>query len=243
MFSFCKSSGNCTMHRRFDPYMPWPKLPVPQRSAPASATRSSSAKVENMKALSQAYCPKFLLFVAQGTEAVLIHVLHELFLYEVVKIGLLMLRSLFSCISNWSTKHRVQDRMRGSRMWPQMAAGMLGEGWKRKETKVAGCATSWYFYGIVVSDSAPSCKFQEIQSFCFQMLFQRNIISIKHTSMYFTGECHLSKAGVGQILYDLSDWLHFIKSNYCISKNAGGEQPTEKHIPVILKNNQQIPRN
>lgn len=153
-----------------------------------------------------------------------------------------MLPSLFSRSSNWSTKYRVQDWVRCSWLWPQTAAGILEEGWKRKETKVIGCAIL-YFYGIAMSDSAP-CKFQEFQRLCFQiLLFQRNIISIKHISVYFIAEYHLSKEGIGQILHDLSDSLHFIKSNYYISKNPGQKQPTGKHISVILKNNQRIPRN
>lgn len=61
--------------------------------------------------------------------------------------------------------------------------------------------------------------------------------------MYFIAECHLSKEEVGQILHDLSDWLHFIKSNYYISKTPGQAQPTQKDISVFLKNIQQIPRN
>lgn len=61
--------------------------------------------------------------------------------------------------------------------------------------------------------------------------------------MYFIAECHLPKEGIEHIPHDLSNWLHLIKSNYCISKNPGQEQPTGKHIPVTLKNNQQIPRN
>lgn len=34
MFSFSKSSGNCNIYGRFEPYMPWPKLPQMGFSAP-----------------------------------------------------------------------------------------------------------------------------------------------------------------------------------------------------------------
>lgn len=63
-----------------------------------------------MKALSQMHPPKFPLSMAQGTEAALINVLHALFFHEVMKISSLMPHSLFSVISNQSTKGKVYDR-------------------------------------------------------------------------------------------------------------------------------------
>lgn len=179
--------------------------------------------------------------MAEGSEVVLIHVLHELFLYEVVKIAY-WCSPPFSLVAQTEVQNtKVQDRVRCSWVWPQTAAGILEEGWK--ERKVVGCAILWYFYGIAMSDSA-SRKFQEFQRSHFKiLLLQRNNISIKHISTSFIAECHLPKEGVGQILHDLSDWLHSIKSNYYISKNPRQAQPTWKHISVFLKNNQQIPRN
>lgn len=161
-------------------------------------------------------------------------------MYEVLKIA-------YWCSPPFSLVAQAEvQNTKFKREWGAHGRGLkfhLGEGWKRKETKVVGRAVLWYFYGIAMSDSAP-CRFQKFQRLCFQiLLFQRNIISIKHISMYFIAECHVSKERIGQILHDLSNWLHFIKSNYYISKYPGQEQPTGKHISIILKNNQQIPRN
>lgn len=143
--------------------------------------------------------PKFQLSVAQGTEAVLIHALHELFFHEVVKI--------FSHISNQYTKEKVQDDRKG---------GLEGRGLKwqeecREKSEKKGMETGLLCdivlsYGLTTSESTPACQFQEFGRLCFQIkLFQRNIISIKHASMYFLVECWLSEEGIGQILHGLSD--------------------------------------
>lgn len=71
-------------------------------------------KGKSMKALSQMHPPKFQLSMTQGTKGVLIHVLQELLFYELVKIGLLMPRFLFSRISKQNTKWKVQDREWGA---------------------------------------------------------------------------------------------------------------------------------
>jgi len=109
----------------------------PYKSSPYLSTLSllvQSAgpqwKGRSMKTLFQVHPPKFQLSMAQGTKAVLTRVRHKLFFHVVVKIGLLMPRSLFSHISNPNTKWKVQDRGWGAQghsfKWQQ-------EHWERSE--------------------------------------------------------------------------------------------------------------
>lgn len=63
---------------------------------------------------------------------------------------------------------------------------------KKKGTETSLLCDIMLFYGLALSESAPACEFQDFQRLPFKiLLFQRNIISIKHLSMYFLVECWL----------------------------------------------------
>lgn len=155
--------------------MPWPKLPVPQHPIPASEIHSFSPKVENMKALSQMYSLKFQMSMAEGTEAVLIHVLHELFLYEAVKIAYCC-SPPFSLISQTEvqyTKFKTE--------WGAHGCGLSSRNPGRR-VKKKGNQSSWLCNIMIFlwHGNVRCSSFQEFQRLCFQVLvFQRNIISIK----------------------------------------------------------------
>lgn len=94
--------------------MPQPKLPVSQHPFPASAICRSSAKGEKYEGTFSDAPSQIPAVHGSGNWSSPYSCPSWLFFHEVVKTGLLMPHSLFSHISNQTTKWKVQDREWGA---------------------------------------------------------------------------------------------------------------------------------
>lgn len=137
-------------------------------------------------------------------------------------IDLLMPRSLFPHISNRYTKWKVQDRERGAeggglRWWQEC--------WEKseKERNRSWLAAQHHAILWLSNVRIGSCLWIPRVS---KIMLSNIVISEKYY-FYQTYICIISswvpgclKEGIGQILHDWSDWLHFIKGNYCTSEKS-----------------------